>query len=123
MIKVLYTDVESLLKVNGGLCTPFKVERGVRQGCCLSGMLYSIAIEPLLQQIRSNLSGVQIAGSNCTVHLSAYANDLIVMVKCQRDIDILMKLLDDFKGLSSGELEKKRSCGLWKMAERKVKIS
>lgn len=40
MVKMLYTDVESVLKVNGGLCTPFKVGRGVRQGCPLSGMLY-----------------------------------------------------------------------------------
>lgn len=121
--EVLYTDVESLLKVNGGLCTPFKVERGVRQGCSLSGMLYSIAIEPLLQQIRSNLSGVQISGSACTVHLSAYADDLIVIVKCQKDIDLLMKLLDDFKGLSSAKVNWKKSeavvCGKWRKGRLK----
>ena len=39
MIKVLYSDIERLLKVNGGLCAPFKVDRGIRQGlpyqgCC-----------------------------------------------------------------------------------------
>ncbi|KAK3567822.1 hypothetical protein QTP86_026736 [Hemibagrus guttatus] len=53
-IRVLYSDVESILKVNGGLCTPFKANRGVRQGYSLSGMLYSLAIEPLLQPIRKN---------------------------------------------------------------------
>ncbi len=51
-IKVLYRDVESILKINGGLCTPFSVFRGVRQGCPLSGMLYSLAIEPLLRTIK-----------------------------------------------------------------------
>ncbi|KAK3538866.1 hypothetical protein QTP86_018775, partial [Hemibagrus guttatus] len=36
MIKVLYQDVESVLKINGGLSAPFKVQRGIRQGCSLS---------------------------------------------------------------------------------------
>jgi len=57
-IKVLYNDIESILKVNGGLCAPFKVERGVRQGCPLSGILCSIAIEPLLCKIRENIKGL-----------------------------------------------------------------
>ena len=39
MIKVIYGDIESVLKVNGGLSAPFKVCRGIRQGCSLSGML------------------------------------------------------------------------------------
>lgn len=43
-IKVLYKDIESMLKINGGLCSPFKVLRGVRQGCSLSGILYSFAM-------------------------------------------------------------------------------
>ncbi|XP_057179060.1 uncharacterized protein LOC130547275 [Triplophysa rosa] len=38
MIKVLYCGVESVLKINGDLCSPFRVYRGVRQGCALSGM-------------------------------------------------------------------------------------
>ncbi|KAK3548594.1 hypothetical protein QTP70_015104 [Hemibagrus guttatus] len=46
MIKVLYCEIESVLKVNGGLCAPFKVLRGIRQGCALSGMLYTLAIDP-----------------------------------------------------------------------------
>ena len=45
MIKVLYQDIESVLKINGGLSAPFKVHRGVRQGCLLSGMLYALSIE------------------------------------------------------------------------------
>ena len=49
MIKVLYQDIESVLKFNGGLCAPFKVQRGVRQGCGCSAMLYAISIEPFLQ--------------------------------------------------------------------------
>jgi len=44
MIKVLYCDIESILKVIGALSSPFKIQRGTRQGCAQSGMLYSIAL-------------------------------------------------------------------------------
>ncbi|KAJ3599519.1 hypothetical protein NHX12_033478 [Muraenolepis orangiensis] len=57
MIQVLYRDIESMVKINGGLSAPFKVQRGVRQGCILSGMLYSLAIEPLLHNLRRKLAG------------------------------------------------------------------
>ena len=44
MIRVLYSEVESVLKVYGGLSAPFSIGRGIRQGCSVSGMLYSIPI-------------------------------------------------------------------------------
>lgn len=40
-IKVLYCEVESVLKL-----FPFRVCKGVRQGCALSGMLYKLSLEP-----------------------------------------------------------------------------
>lgn len=50
MIKATYCNIERVLKINCGLSAPFKVQRGVRQGCAMSRMLYSLAIEPLLQK-------------------------------------------------------------------------
>ncbi len=73
MIQVLYRDIESLLKINGGLSAPFKVQRGIRQGCSLSGMLYSLAIEPFLHKLRRVLPGVTLPGCNSVFKLSAYA--------------------------------------------------
>lgn len=85
MIKVLYQDIESVLKINGGLSAPFQVQRGIRQGCALSGMLYSLSIEPMLCKIRSSTEGLLLphCPQNCIV--SAYADDIIVMVNSQQD--------------------------------------
>ncbi|KAK3540664.1 hypothetical protein QTP70_034520 [Hemibagrus guttatus] len=69
MINVLYCETESVLKVNGGLGAPFKVLRGIRQGCALSGMLYTLAIEPLLNKLRNNLSGFNIPHTNLSVSI------------------------------------------------------
>ncbi|KAI3352103.1 hypothetical protein L3Q82_020914 [Scortum barcoo] len=67
-IKVLYSDIESVLKINGSLCAPFRVHRGVRQGCALSGMLYALSLEPLLNKIRSSTQGLLLPGfrASCT---------------------------------------------------------
>lgn len=64
VIKVLYRDTESMLKINGGLSAPFKVNRGIRQGCALSGMLYSLAIEPLLNKLCSKIEGLVLPRNN-----------------------------------------------------------
>lgn len=57
-VKLLYTDVYSMLKINGTLTRPFVAGRGIRQGCGLSGILYAIVIEPLLIDLRRQLSGI-----------------------------------------------------------------
>lgn len=54
-IKVLYSGIESILKVICGLCARFNVYRGVMQGCSLSDVFYYLAIEPLLLHIRAKL--------------------------------------------------------------------
>ena len=57
-------------------------------------MLYALAIEPLLHQLRQGLSGLTLVESTTnTVSLSAYADDVIVFIKSQNDIQILKQKL------------------------------
>lgn len=70
----MYLDVVSILKINGGLAVPFAVQRRVWQGCSLSGMLYSLAIEPLLHELRKELSGVCFPGCSAAVVLNTQAD-------------------------------------------------
>lgn len=46
-IQLLYTEVTCKIRIAGGLSILLRV-KGIRQGCPLSGQLYSIVIEPLL---------------------------------------------------------------------------
>ena len=55
-LQILYGGAESLVKVCGSLTVPFSFEKGIRQGCPLSGLLYTIAIEPLLNNFRTKLT-------------------------------------------------------------------
>ncbi|KAJ3606502.1 hypothetical protein NHX12_026023, partial [Muraenolepis orangiensis] len=108
-IKVLYNKIESVLKFNGGLCAPFRVCRGVRQGCALSGMLYALSLEPLLSKIRSKLQGLFLPGFNGNLVLSAYADDVVVFVRDQTDIDVLVDIVREFSSASAARVNWKKS--------------
>ncbi|KAI4882467.1 hypothetical protein NFI96_027581 [Prochilodus magdalenae] len=108
MVKVLYRDVESVLKINGGLSAPFKVERGIRQGCAMSGMLYCFAIEPLLNKLRSKIEGFVLPQYGVQHRLSAYADDVMIMVNGQLDVDNLVAAIRDFGKISSAKTEATR---------------
>jgi len=108
MIKVLYDDIESILKINGGLSATFNVGRGIRQGCSMSGMLYSIALEPMLNQIRESICGFKY-DSAITVKLSAYADDLIVLVNDQQDFNRLTEIFENFGKISSSRVNWSKS--------------
>jgi len=96
-IEAMYHDIESVLKVTGGLSAPFEIQREVRQGCAMSRMLYSLAIEPLHHILRTELSGFTIQHCNGTLHRSAYADDVVVFISGAHDIKNWRLLLTVFK--------------------------
>ncbi|XP_040928666.1 transposon TX1 uncharacterized 149 kDa protein [Betta splendens] len=118
MIRVLYQGIESALKINDGLSAPFKVGRGIRQGCSLSGMLYALSIEPLLCKIRSSVDGLFLPDCTLRLVLSAYADDVVVLVRTQHDIQMLEKTVKRFNEVSSAKVNWNKSealaVGSWK---------
>lgn len=103
LIRMLYSDIEGIVKVNGGLSAPFGVNRGIRQGCSLSGMLYSIAIEPFLLKLRKALMGVTLYGEQ-KLYLSAYADDVMVAVTGKDDVEGMKMVVEGYGKLSSAKV-------------------
>lgn len=75
---------------NCSLCAPFRVHRGIQLGWVLSGMLYSLSLEPLLSKTCTNI-GLIIPDFKKIVS-SAYADDIIALVRNQMDVDVLANL-------------------------------
>ena len=54
MVKGVYTNIQSKIKINGLLSDPFTLTREVCQGCLFSMLLYIIAAEVLVSFINAN---------------------------------------------------------------------
>lgn len=81
-------------------------------------MLYSLVTEPFLQKIRKKLEGFKIPLCEFNFCLSAYADDLIIVINKQSDINVLSRLIEDFGKWSSAKVNWKKSeaflLGDWK---------
>ena len=106
LLGLLYKEAFCLVKVGGGLSCPVQVQRGIRQGCPISGQLYSLAIEPLLVSLRSRLSGIMLPGlpQRPSLVVSAYADDINVIVRDERDVGFLENSLEIFGRASSAKV-------------------
>ena len=93
-----------MLKINGGLCKPFMVKRGIRQGCAMSGMLYSLSIEPMLHNVRVFINGLFVPDISSNFISSAYADDNIIFIKNQEDINRLGEIVETFGKLSAAKV-------------------
>ena len=80
-VRILYSNISSCTINNGYASSWFKLERGIRQGCPLSGLLFVLAVETLSACIRSckEIKGIQVA--NREIKLSQYADDTTTFCK------------------------------------------
>ncbi len=60
-------------------------------------MLYALAIEPMLQQLREHICGLNLPICKAAFSLSAYADDVVVLINGQNDVQVLMKVLEDLE--------------------------
>uniref|UniRef100_A0A3P9LKP2 Reverse transcriptase domain-containing protein n=1 Tax=Oryzias latipes TaxID=8090 RepID=A0A3P9LKP2_ORYLA len=114
LLALLYKEAFCLVKIGGGLSRPVMVQRGIRQGCPLSGQLYAIAIEPFLHRLRTRLIGLMLPemSHKPSLVVSAYADDVTVFVRHQADIDSLCIVLDLFQRASSARVNWGKSTAL-----------
>jgi len=93
-INEIYSDISSCILNNGFATRQFNLERGVRQGCPLSGTLFTIGIEILGNAIRrsNEIKGIEIDKRN-TLKLTQYADDTTVFLKDVQSLKNLCNLI------------------------------
>lgn len=85
-IKALYYEPKAKrVKINGTISNPFGLERGTRQGCPLSPLLFALFIEPLSQGItqNNNITGIKIL--NQEYKISLFADDVLISLSNPED--------------------------------------
>lgn len=97
-IRNIYKNPESVVKVGNKISKPFKVTKGLKQGCCMSPTLFKIYIQEALENWRKKCSGMGIdIGDKCLTTLF-FADDQVVIANCEEDIDyMLRKLIEEYE--------------------------
>ena len=89
-LKSLYVDVQSCVRVNGYYSEWFDVSNGLKQGCILSPLLFSLYISDLVTSLNTMNIGVPVGDE--TVRVLLYADDIVLLAD---SVDNLQSLLDE----------------------------
>ncbi|CAM2110861.1 unnamed protein product [Caretta caretta] len=111
-LRVLYASAECLVKLNWTMTKPVSFGRGVQQGCPLSGQLYALAIEPFLCFLRRRLTGLVLREPELRLVLSAYADDVLLMVQDSGDLARVEACQAIYSAASSARVNWVKSSGL-----------
>ena len=116
-INILYSDPSSSVIVNNFITEPFRVTRGIRQGCPLSPLLFSICAEDLACLIRKNIliKGIDIPNSNNneTLKIVQHADDTTLFVTRDNEFDVLNDIFHTYSKGSGSKINFQKSQGLW----------
>ena len=107
-------NILSCVVHNGYASDFFSLQRGVRQGCPLSGLLFVLVVEPLANQIRKNDSIKGLKNGNKVTKLSLYADDTTAFINDESLAVSLFSLLEQFGGFSGLKINKSKPKGLWR---------
>src|SRR6185437_15568379 len=95
----LYAGCESTVRLGGtlGYTEFFPIETGVRQGCILSPLLYSIFINDLAVELKSHRLGASIdIGELNRLSVLLYADDIVLLADSIEDLQILMSTVHSY---------------------------
>ena len=112
-LSILYNGVQFKVKNNGWISQSYSMERGLRQGCSLSALVFIIIVEVLAIKIRSdkNILGIEIGANEHK--LIQYADDTTVCVRNLDSINYVVKAFEMF-GICSGlQLNLSKTKGIW----------
>lgn len=83
-IQILHTSPLLAVITNGLRSSNFSIERGTRQVCPLSPLLFALAMEPLAAIIRQNDSLKGISLNNQQHQISLYVDDVLIYLDSPR---------------------------------------
>ncbi len=108
MIKTVYHSPAASVITGNIISLSFPLQRGTRQGCPLSPLLFCLSLEPLAQAIRKSEVSIKIHDHNHSISL--YADDIILYLD-HFDVSVssIIKEFDNFSSLSGYKINWSKS--------------
>ncbi|KAB0798310.1 hypothetical protein PPYR_09303 [Photinus pyralis] len=114
LIKALYSEASSHIRIQHLLSQPIQIRKGIRQGCPMSGPLFALAMEPFLKMCNRKMRGFALPNDPLqTACMSAYADDVLLFVSHDDDFRILAECIQRFSVQSGAVVNFQKSQGLW----------
>ena len=121
LVNTVMKNTQSCVHNGGWVSSSFSVERGIRQGCPLSPLLFIVAVEILAKKIRnsSEIEGIKIGehteGNSFeqTSKIKQFADDTTLKVKNEEDVKQALDIVQAFGEFSGLHLNKQKSEGIW----------
>jgi len=76
------------IKFNDGISEPMHINKGVRQGCGLSLVLFNIYINKIIQEFKTVIKGIQL-NNRKLVNTILYADSQILMATSEDDLQTM----------------------------------
>jgi len=92
LIKNLYDNGTSRVRINGRRSLPFEPRIGTRQGCPLSPYLFNIFAEVMMRIVLEGFTGGMRIGGIRVTNLR-YADDIVLVAESPEELQLLMKRL------------------------------
>ena len=94
VIKNIYERVESCVLVGNEKTEYFEIDLGVRQGCILSPILFSLFINGLGEELRKKNIGAKIG--NLQIPILMFADDIVLIGNTKEELLELMKITYEY---------------------------
>ncbi|KAM7402819.1 hypothetical protein PAMP_018030 [Pampus punctatissimus] len=109
-VKILYSSPMAAVRTNSNISALFNLQRGTRQGCPLSPLLFALAIEPLALAIRKDINIEGIIRGDLECKISLYADDLLLYIRNPLDsLPHILDTLDTFGRISGYKINLQKS--------------
>lgn len=96
-IEILYQNANVVIKNNGYISNKIFLERGLRQGCPISSILFILCVEILAMHIRENKKIRGLLFEETEFKISQYADDTVLLL---RDMDSITEALNTINQFS-----------------------
>ena len=118
MIKTLVNKNKSCVQNGGWLSDWFDIERGIKQGCCVSPLLFILVVEIMAIKIRSeqSISGIRISSGKYNsnpIKILQYCDDTTLTLSSSNELTSAIKIIDNFSNIAGLKLNKTKSKGMW----------
>lgn len=124
-IKAIISKSSSSINHFGWISEPFEVQRGIRQGCPLSPLLFILAAEILATKIRnSEIKGIELKSNfkterkDYSAKVSQFADDTSLFLKDKKDLEMALIIFYQFELISGLKLNKNKTQAMWLGSEK-----